>query len=103
MYQPLDTKKRDTIIFLHENAGNLGLRLDWFELVYKHLNCNIVAVAYRGFSRSQGKPSEEGIMLDAEAMLAFAKSEDRINNNRVFLLGRSLGGAVAIHMAAKLA
>jgi len=38
-------------------------------------------------------------MLDAEAMLEYAKSESRINKERVFILGRSLGGAVAIHIA----
>mmetsp|Transcript_13778 Transcript_13778/g.17412 ORF Transcript_13778/g.17412 Transcript_13778/m.17412 type:complete len:209 (-) Transcript_13778:780-1406(-) len=43
---------RNTIIFLHENAGNIGLRMDWFEIVYKQLNVNVLAVAYRGFSRS---------------------------------------------------
>ena len=35
MYQPTNVDKRKTIIFLHENAGNLGLRLDWFEKMYK--------------------------------------------------------------------
>ena len=42
-------------------------------------------------------------MLDSEAILEYAKSEDRINNERVFLVGRSLGGAVATHTVAKLA
>ena len=103
MYQAEDTRKRNTLIFFHENAGNLGLRLDWYELVYKNLQCNILSVAYRGFSRSQGKPSQEGILLDTEAILEYAKSEDRINNDRVFIVGRSLGGAVSTFTVAKLA
>ena len=49
-----DNEARDTIVFLHENAGNIGLRLDWFGLVYDRLNCNIVCFAYRGYSRSEG-------------------------------------------------
>lgn len=103
MYHPEDAASKSTIIFLHENAGNIGLRLDWFAMVYHQLNVNVVCVAYRGFSRSEGAPSQEGILLDAEAMLDFAKSESRINNDRVFVLGRSLGGAVAIHAVEKLA
>jgi len=71
--QPEQPQKRNTIIFFHENAGNIGLRMDWFELVYSHLQCNILAVAYRGYSRSQGKPSQEGLLLDAEAILKFAR------------------------------
>ena len=102
MYQEKDTKKAITLIFLHENAGNIGLRLDWFELMYKNLNCNILAVAYRGYSRSQGSPDQEGILMDTEAVLKYAKSEDRINKDKVFLVGRSLGGAVAVHTVAKL-
>ena len=50
-------KSRDTILFLHENAGNIGLRMDWFELIYNRLDVNIVSFAYRGFSRSEGQPS----------------------------------------------
>ena len=72
-------------------------------MVYTNLGCNILAVAYRGFSASEGKPTQEGILLDSEAVLEFAKSEERINNERVFLVGRSLGGAVATHTVALLA
>jgi len=77
--------------------------MDWFEIMYKQLGVNVLAVAYRGFSRSQGKPSQPGLLLDVEAMLAFAKAEPRINKKRTFLLGRSLGGAVAAHTVAKMA
>ncbi len=77
--------------------------MDWFEIVFKTLKVNIVAVAYRGFSRSEGKPSQEGLLLDSAAILEYAKSEKRINKDRVFLVGRSLGGAVNIHTMANLA
>lgn len=72
-------QSRDTIIFLHENAGNIGLRLDWFELMYNRLEVNIVAFAYRGYSRSEGTPDEPGLIMDAEAMIDFCKSESRID------------------------
>ena len=52
MFQPTEANKRETLIFFHENAGNIGLRLDWFQLVYTNLGVNILAVAYRGFSAS---------------------------------------------------
>ena len=31
MFQPTEAERRETFVFFHENAGNLGLRLDWFE------------------------------------------------------------------------
>ena len=68
-----DPRSKDTIIFFHENAGNIGLRLDYFELIYHKLDVNIVCVAYRGYSRSEGEPEEEGILLDAQAMIAYCK------------------------------
>ena len=71
--------------------------MDWFEQMYKRLNVNIVCVAYRGYSRSMGEPSEDGIMLDMKAVIKFVKTEINIDLKRVFLMGRSLGGAVAIH------
>ena len=74
-----DTRNKDTIIFLHENAGNIGLRLDWFELIYHKLDVNIVCVAYRGYSRSEGEPTQEGILQDAQAMVEYCKKERRIN------------------------
>ena len=56
LYQKEEPEKKNTLVFFHENAGNIGLRMDWFELIYKHLKCNIVGVSYRGFGRSMGKP-----------------------------------------------
>ena len=79
MYHNDNDMNRDTVVFLHENAGNIGLRLDYFQLIFERLNINIVAFAYRGFSRSEGEPEQEGIIMDAEAMIDFCKGEARIN------------------------
>ena len=73
MYQVRDSQNKDTIIFLHENAGNLGLRMDYFDLIYYNLQVNIVAVAYRGYSGSEGVPNEEGLIQDAHAMVEYCK------------------------------
>ena len=89
-------------MFFHENAGNIGLRMDWFEQMYKRLKVNIVCVAYRGYSRSEGEPGQEGIMKDVDVVMNFCKSEPMINQSKVFVFGRSLGGAVAIHTLRQL-
>ena len=46
------TTPRKTVVFFHENAGNLGLRLDYFSLLYHDLGLNVVSFAYRGYSDS---------------------------------------------------
>lgn len=103
IHQEKEPKNAPTIIFFHENAGNIGLRLDYFQLLYNQVMCNILVVAYRGYSASEGKPDEKGICEDARATVEYALSrDDVIDKKKIFMLGRSLGGAVAIHTAMNL-
>ena len=93
-----DALKKDTVVFMHENAGNIGLRMDYFEILHK-LGFNILCVAYRGFSDSQGLPTEAGLKLDGHAISECVQQQrGKINLDRLFLCGRSLGGAVAINL-----
>lgn len=66
--------------FLHENAGNLGLRMDYFQTMYHDLGYNIIAFAYRGYSNSefadkQRFPSEASIKEDADLIREYLKQE----------------------------
>lgn len=60
---------------MHENAGNIGLRLDFFEALYHNVGVNIVTFGYRGYSDSEGSPSEVGLKLDADAIVDYIKNE----------------------------
>ena len=96
---------RRLVVFFHENAGNLGLRMDYFQTLYHEANCDVLAVAYRGYSSSSGKPTEEGLKLDAAAVINFLNkdlAQFYANRGGVFILGRSLGGAVAAATVASL-
>ena len=88
-----------TIIYFHGNAGNIGHRLLNASELYHTLECNILLVEYRGFGHSQGTPSEAGIYKDAEAAINYLLSLSGIAKDKIILFGRSLGGAVAIHLA----
>ena len=61
------------IVFLNDNAGNIGLKLPYFREVIKRLGVNVLAIAYRGYSYSDvtKKPNEEGLKLDAETIIKF--------------------------------
>ncbi len=50
--------QKDTVVYLHENAGNLGMNLDYFETLVKKVGVNVLCVAYRGYSKSEGQPTE---------------------------------------------
>jgi fermentation-respiration switch protein FrsA (DUF1100 family) len=91
-----------TIVFMHENAGNLGLRMDWFLRVIGALDVNILTFAYRGYSDSEGSPSEVGLKQDGLDIMHYVKNnlDDLVQEDGgIFLLGRSLGGAVAAYTA----
>lgn len=70
--------------------------------MYNALKVNVLIVGYRGYGHSEGKPNEEGLELDAEAILEYALNHKEINKNRVFIFGRSLGGAVGIQLVEKV-
>lgn len=94
------SQRKPTIVFFHGNAGNIGLRLPNAHQMYNQLNANIFMVEYRGYGDSDSvKPTEAGLKLDAEAALDFITSHPQIDPQRIFCFGRSLGGAVAFHLA----
>ena len=57
-----------TVLFLHGNAGNISHRLDSIA-IFHDLGFNVFIIDYRGYGRSTGTPSEEGLHRDAEAAL----------------------------------
>ena len=72
------------------------MRLEFFDYYHELAQCNILAVSYRGYGDSTGKPNQEGIEKDALAIMRFVFQMPGIAKDRIYLHGRSLGGAVAI-------
>lgn len=96
-----------TVVFFHENAGSrfanksdIGARLDFAQLMIQQVKCNFLMVAYRGYSDSEGTPSEEGLKHDGIAIMEYATgaASKYINPNNLIVMGRSLGGAVATYV-----
>jgi fermentation-respiration switch protein FrsA (DUF1100 family) len=91
---------RGTVLFFHGNAGNISHRLDTLAL-FNRLGLDTLIFDYRGYGRSEGKPSEAGTYLDAEAAWRYLTVQREIAPRQIVLFGRSLGGAVASHLAAR--
>eukprot|EP01027_Heterolobosea_sp_BB2_P016102 GEZU01022965.1.p1 GENE.GEZU01022965.1~~GEZU01022965.1.p1 ORF type:complete len:186 (-),score=33.34 GEZU01022965.1:6-563(-) len=90
-----------TIIYFHGNAGNISHRLPHVKNLFNATGCNILQVSYRGYGMSEGEPTEQGLKYDADAALDYLRYERKdINPNQIFLLGRSLGGAVTLNLFA---
>lgn len=89
-----------TVLLLHGNAGNLSFRVD--NIAFLHaLPVNVLAVDYRGFGRSQGRPSEAGLYRDAEAAYDYLVKTRGVAPERLVVLGQSLGTAVAAELATR--
>ena len=56
-------------------------------------------LSYRGYPKSGGSASEQGVYLDARAALGFVDEELGYARSRTYILGRSLGSAVAVDVA----
>ena len=53
-----------TFVYLHENAGNIGTRMPFYHSLVSRLGVNILVMAYRGYSNSNGTASEAGLKTD---------------------------------------
>lgn len=89
---------RPVVILCHGNAGNISHRLDTMHLFHR-LGHDFFLFDYRGYGKSQGKPSEKGTYLDAEAAWDYVTRERGIDPERIVLFGRSLGGSIAAYLA----
>jgi fermentation-respiration switch protein FrsA (DUF1100 family) len=58
----------------------------------------LVALSYRGYAGSGGRPSERGLLWDAAAAYAFTAA--RYSADRIVVWGFSLGSGVAVALAA---
>ncbi len=90
-----------TLLFCHGNSGSIGHRIE--ELLYMaRLPVNIFAFDYRGYGRSSGSPSEDGLCRDARAAFQYLVETLGQPPRAVILVGHSLGGAVAVDAALDL-
>lgn len=88
------------------SSRNVGIRLPNAAQMYSQLQANVWLVEYRGYGESmpsEAKPSEREMKADAEAVLRYVREygnhNDRVDPSRVYVFGRSLGGAVGFHAA----
>jgi fermentation-respiration switch protein FrsA (DUF1100 family) len=86
------------VLLCHGNAGNVGDRVLHAELL-SAAGFDVLLFDYRGYGRSSGRPSEEGTYRDARAARGALLREPGVDAARVFYLGESLGGSVALSLA----
>ena len=89
---------RPVILYFHGNGGALHIRVDRFRAITAGGN-GLVALSYRGYGGSTGRPSEVGLIADGAATYRFAVA--RHPAAKIVLWGESLGSGVAVALAAQ--
>lgn len=87
------------VVYFHGNGGNLSVWLPVLAALHA-VNLRVLAVDYRGYGLSTGRPSEEGVYRDAEAAARHAARNRATRSARPLVFwGRSLGGPIAASAA----
>lgn len=87
-----------TLLYSHGNGGNITDRLSIARMLSDQLGVGLFMYDYRGYGRSEGAPSEAGLIRDAIAARAAALREGVAPEDLVYY-GRSLGAAVTVELA----
>lgn len=91
---------RHIVLLFHGNGDDLGPTMGRIEALHAR-GFAVLAVDYRGYGLSDGKPSEEGLYIAADAAFAYATGSLGWVPERVISHGVSLGGAAAIWVASR--
>jgi fermentation-respiration switch protein FrsA (DUF1100 family) len=96
---PVETDR--ALLYLHGNAGNISHRRDIIDSLAA-LPAHVLALDYRGYGRSHGEPTEQGLYRDALAAWEYLTKARGFAETRVAVFGESLGGAVAVDLASRV-
>jgi hypothetical protein len=91
---------RAVILFAHGNGGNLTDRTDMLRVLHDRMRSSVMIFDYRGYGRSVGLPTEQGILADGRAARKWLAARAGIPESQIVMMGESLGGGVAVDLAA---
>jgi abhydrolase domain-containing protein 12 len=98
-----DDPEAKLIIHMHGAAGTVGS--GYRVPNYRALSAgdpnkiHVLTFDYRGFGRSEGTPTEKGVLEDAISVVQWAIDVARIPPSRILIFGQSLGTAVNLAVA----
>lgn len=87
-------KNSAALIYFGGNAEDVSLNLSRFKALFPGLS--LYLMNYRGYGGSSGRPTEAGLYSDSRALHEYLSP----SNQSIIVMGRSLGTAVAAHLAA---
>ncbi len=89
------------VLFFSGNGGNRSYRTQECRAL-TGCGAHVFLFDYRGYGDNPGSPSEEHLAADARAVWDYATRQRHVAADRIVLYGESLGGGVAVRLAAEL-
>jgi hypothetical protein len=89
-----------TVVVFNGNAGNRVDRVPLAE-AFAGRGYAVLLVDYRGYGGNPGRPSEEGLVADARAAVAYLRTRSGFDSDRLVYFGESLGAAVALGLVGR--
>lgn len=100
LYIPsLEHNCQDILLYFHANAEDIGLAEDFLRSLRDTLECHVLGVEYPGYGVYKGKPDEDEILSDAEAVFDTLVQDVGIDPSHIHILGRSIGSGPAVHLS----
>ena len=94
-------ESRTTVLFCHGNAGNISHRIEAIDM-FCRIGLDVFIFDYRGYGRSQGSPTEEGLYTDAHAAFKYLIDKRNKDEGSIVIYGKSLGANVAVELCSKV-
>ena len=89
------------LLYCHGNGEHVAWNADLVAHLRDTLEASVLIFDYRGYGHSEGRPNEAGCIADGLAAQRWLADRAGVAPGQIVVMGRSLGGAVAIAVAAQ--
>jgi hypothetical protein len=94
-------RARRAIVYCHGNGEQVADNVEVAAQLRDRLQASVFLFDYRGYGHSEGKPNEAGLIADGLAAQQWLAKRVGLSTDRLVVMGRSIGGGVAVAMAAE--
>ncbi|KUI30569.1 hypothetical protein AU195_24940 [Mycobacterium sp. IS-1496] len=88
------------VVMFNGNGGDRSMRAA-LAIALRRMGSSVLLFDYRGYGGNPGRPSEDGLAADARAAREWLAAQPEVDPVRLVYFGESLGGAVAVGLAAE--
>jgi fermentation-respiration switch protein FrsA (DUF1100 family) len=92
---------RAVVLYCHGNGEHVANLAGRLRVLHNRIGVSVFAWDYRGYGRSAGTPHETNLICDARSAQLWLAQRANLPSEALVLMGRSLGGAVTVALAAE--